>query len=314
MFKRIVVLLAGFAVLLTFNACNDQPNSPDQFDSVDQELFKFETLESDISLMKAGGMQFVEGDGIFSLGWNEVFRRFDDDSHIKGMAFAVVFGDENTGSSHFPGYGLNMGTITINYSDNAIEMHKMSHDRRGIAYSLFHRPFGGSDHLLEYIPNTDYQFVVSGSDQFSPVTITLTSPSSLMDINSHSHGDLIDVSDDLTITWEGGNSTDNVAIRIMPHFKPGKDGMNHGGKGGSGGRGKHHPPRHHSKNAIIEILIGNPGEYTISAETLQNLVNRTGAEKIVIGVSQLDAGEIEHDGKTLTTAMRNGNSVMLSVQ
>ncbi|MGD8307323.1 MAG: hypothetical protein PVF17_11770, partial [Ignavibacteria bacterium] len=313
----------GCAALLFITACSDQLTSSDEFNSFDSELFKFETLESDISLMEADGMHFAEGDGIFSLGWNEVFRPFDDNSQIKGMAFAVVFGDDNSGSLNFPGRGIDLGTMSIDYSGNSIEMHKMSHDRRGTAYSLFHRPFGESEELLGFIPATDYQFVVSGSGSFSPLTITLTSPTSLMNINSHSHGDVIDITQDLTITWDGGNNLSDVAIRLMPHFRPPGDGINpdgrsgpdgKGGPGGRRGQGPPPPPHHHGENTIIEILSGNPGEYVISSEILQSLVDETGAEKIVIEVSQLDSGEVEHDGKLLTTAMRNGSSVMLDIQ
>lgn len=323
MLKHIVLVALGCAALLFFTACSDQPTSSDEFNSFDSELFNFETLESDISLMEADGMHFAEGDGIFSLGWNEVFRPFDDNSQIKGMAFAVVFGDDNSGSLNFPGRGIDLGTISIDYSGNSIEMHRMSHDRRGVAYSLFHRPFGESEELLGFIPATDYQFVVSGLDSFSPLTVTLTSPSSLMNISSHSHGDAIDVAQDLTITWKGGDELTEVAIRVMPHFRHEGEGINpdgrggHGGPGGPGERREHGPPPpppHHGENTIIEILSGNPGEYVISSEVLQNLVSETGAEKIVIEVSQLDTGEVEHDGKVLTTAMRNGSSVMLDIQ
>lgn len=324
MFRQLVLLTMGLVIILYLTACNDQPTSPNQFNSTDSELFKFATLESDISLMEEDGMHFVEGDGIFSLGWNEIFRPFDDNSHVKGMAFAVVFGENNSGSPDFPGDGVDIGTVNINYSGNEIEMHKMYHERRGTAYSLFQKPFGDSEQLLTFIPNTDYQFVVSGSDSFSPLTITLTSPSSLININSHSHGDVIDVTQDLTLTWEGGNNLSDVAIRIMPHFRPAWDGINPGsgggpdglgGPGGIRGQGPPPPPPHHNgENTIIEILSGNPGEYIISSEVLQNLINETSAEKIVMEVSQLDTGEVEHDGKVLTTAMRNGSSVMLVVQ
>jgi hypothetical protein len=309
----------GVAVVLSlvsFLGCNEQLNEPDGFQLADLELYKFETVENDLSLLKAGGMHFIEGDGVFSIGWNEVFRKFDDNSHIKGMAFAVVFGHQSTTSTDFPGTGIDLGTVTINYTNGEIELHKMTHDARGTAYSLFHWPFGGSDNLLEYIPSTEYQFVVSGSDSFSPLNVTLTSLSSLINISNLAHGDDINASEDLTVTWDGGNATGQVAIRVMAHqnpFKGGRDGR--GGPGRRGGPRGHHPP-HPGLNhgdVIIEILDNNPGEYTISAETIQSLLGDTEADKLVVGVSQFDLNEIQHDGKTINTAMRNGNSVMLDI-
>jgi hypothetical protein len=69
----------GVAVVLSlvsFLGCNEQVNDPDQFQLADLELYKFETVENELSLLKAGGMHFIEGDGVFSIGWNEVFRKF----------------------------------------------------------------------------------------------------------------------------------------------------------------------------------------------------------------------------------------------
>jgi hypothetical protein len=34
----------------------------------------------------------------------------------------------------------------------------------------------------------------------------------------------------------------------------------------------------------------------------------------MVGVSQMDIGEVEHDGKVFHSVMRNGNSVKLKVQ
>jgi hypothetical protein len=315
---RNVVGVVVVLLLVSFLGCNEQVNEPDGFQLADLELYKFETVENDLSLLKARGMHFIEGDGVFSIGWNEVFRKFDDNSRIKGMAFAVVFGEQSTSSSRFPGYGLDLGTITINYANGEIELHKIQHDARGTAYSLFHRPFGGSDKLLEYIPSTEYQFVVSGSDSFSPLNVTLTSPESLINISNLAHGDDINASEDLTVTWEGGNADGQVAIRVMAHHNPFKRWGGPDGKGGPGGKGGprgHHPPHPgiNKGDVIIEVLDNNPGEYTISAETIQNLIGDTGADKLVVGVSQFDMSEIQHDGKTINTAMRNGNSVMLDI-
>ncbi|MEJ2193893.1 MAG: hypothetical protein P8X73_03415 [Ignavibacteriaceae bacterium] len=299
--------------LVLFLGCNEQVNEPTQFQSTDLELYKFETVESDLSLLKSCGMPLIEGDGVFSIGWNEVFRPFDDDFRIKGMAFAVVFGDQSTNSDRFPGYGLDLGTVTINYANTEINMYKMQHDARGTAYSLFHRPFGGSDNLLEYIPNTDYQFVVSGSDSFSPLTVTLTSPSSLINISNLNHGDDINVNEDLTVTWDGGNADGQIAIRIMAHRDPFKKDGPPDGRGGRRGHHQPPPPALNEGDVIIEILDNNPGEYSIPAATIQRLIGDSGVDKLVVGVSQLDMSVIEHDGKSINTAMRNGNSVMLNI-
>lgn len=297
-------------LVLAIAGCKSDLNSPDGPDAEAMELLKFETIESDIALLKNGGMPLPAGDGVFSIGWNEIFRPFNDDSTVKGMAFAVAFGDRNTETQNFPRIGLDMGTITIQYAQNQIEMHKIFHQRRGIAYSLFNRPFGGSDILLEYFPNTEYTFNISGSENFPPSTITLLSPASLINITSHNHQDVIDPTQDLTITWNGGNAEGKIALRVMAHFNPPQGG------GLKGNHNQGHPPfpGPHPGRAIVEILENNPGQFTLTAEQIQNLISEFGADKIVVDVSQFDLGTVEQDGKVLHTAMRNGSSVMLNVQ
>ncbi len=291
--KTLPLILLTSAFVFVFTACNEV-NGPQRDSFLADKNNSFETIDSDLFLLKEGGMDIDAAAGIFSIGWNEIFRPFDDESHIMGMAFAVAFGEPNDRLK----FGLNMGSVFINYGDHQTELHKRTNDRRGTMYSLFKRPFGDSDQLLEFIPNTEYQFEVTGSDQFTPITISLTSPSSLMNITSHSFGDVIDPTQDLTVTWDGGNDDGKVALRLMPHFR----------------RHKGHHDRLHFEHIIFEILDTNTGEYTFTSEQIQELLNGVDARHFVLGVSQMDFGEVEHDNGMLHTAMRNGNSVMLAVQ
>jgi hypothetical protein len=287
--------------------CKSEVNSPDRNEFLSDQLV-FKTVDSDLALMKDGGMPLDSAAGVFSIGWNEIFRPFMDSSRIKGMAFAVAFGERRTDLLHFRKFGLNMGNIFINYSGNQVEMYKHIHPMRGVAYSLFERPFGKceAENMLEFMPNTEYQFEVTGSENFVPVTITLTSPSALMNITSPTFGEFINPVEDLTINWEGGNEG-KVGIRLMPDFKPRKG---HDGK--RVGRGKYHKPP--MDRMIFVVLETNTGTYTFPAEQLQRILNGISADGLRAEVSQMDFGEIEHENGTLHTAMRNGNSVMTRIQ
>jgi len=292
--KSFALLVTVFVSGVLFIACNNV-NSPDDRFADFLENSSFQTIDSDLALLKEGGMDIDASAGIFSIGWNEIFRPFDDERHIMGMAFAVAFGEPND----FHKFGLNMCFVFINYGDHQMELHKKTNDRRGTMYSLFKRPFGDSDKLLDFIPNTEYQFEVTGSDQFTPITISLTSPSSLINITSHSFGDVIDLAQDLAITWEGGNADGKVALRLMPHFR----------------RHNHRDNRNpHRDQIIFVILDSNPGHYTFTAEQIQELLNGVDTRHFALGVSQMEFGEVDHDNGILHTAMRNGNSVWLSVQ
>ena len=291
--KTLPLILLTSAFVFIFSACNEV-NSPQRDSFLADKNNSFETIDSDLFLLKEGGMDIDAAAGIFSIGWNEIFRPFDDERHIMGMAFAVAFGEPNDRHK----FGLNMGSVFINYGDHQMELHKKTNDRRGTMYSLFKRPFGDSDQLLEFIPNTEYQFEVTGSDRFSPITLSLISPDALIDITSHDHGNVIDPAQDLTVTWEGGNDDGKVAVRLMPFSL----------------RKKGRKDRLLFDHIIFEILDTNTGEYTFTAERIQELLNRVDARHFVLGVSQMDFGEVEHDNGILHTAMRNGNSVKLLVE
>ena len=290
------LILISSAIFLFFYGCESDVNTPDENDSLTDQL-SFQTVDSDLALMKNGGMSLDRSAGVFSIGWNEMFRPMLDSSKVKGMSFAVAFGDRETDLRHFKRFGLNMGSIFINYPGNQIEMFKHFHRRLGYAYSLFERPFGNSTNLLQFIPNTEYQFDVTGSEAFAPITITLTSPAALMDITGPDQGTIIDPEEDLTITWVGGNEG-KVGIRLMPHIRP--------------DRGRHHHPRF--DRVIFIILDENTGTYTFPAEQIQRLLNGIDANGIRAEVSQMELGEVEHPNGTLHTAMRNGSSLMLRVE
>jgi hypothetical protein len=292
----IAVFVSGFLII----GCDNVNNPDDRFsDFLDNS--SFQTIESDLALLKDGGIPIDISDGVFSIGWNEVFRPVDDELQIRGMAFAVAFGDQND----FQRYGIDMGSVNINYDDHQTELHKKTNDRRGTMYSLFKRPFGHSDQLLEYIPGIDYEFQVTGSDAITPFSFSLTSPSVLMNITSHEHGNVIDASQDLKITWEGGNADGKVAVRLMAHMFKDK---------GPRGKGPKEPRHPHPDHIIFETLDTNTGEYTFTSAQIQELLSNVDSAHLMFGVSQMDIGEVEHDSKVFHTVMRNGNSVKLKVQ
>ncbi len=299
------LLMGGLAVALFVFGCQSGLNSPDRNDFLSDEM-SYETVDSDLGLMKEGGMSLDDAAGVFSIGWNEIFRPFENGSEVRGMAFAVAFGEKETDLRHFRKSGLDMGNVFVNYSGNQFEMHKRFHDRRGVAYSLFNRPFGHSENLLEFSPNTEYSFEVTGSELFAPVIITLVSPDALMDITSPTNGQVIDPTQDLTINWEGGNAEGKVGVRLMPHLR-----MRTGPGGGHRGPG-HHSPRF--DRIIFEILDTNTGTYTFTSEQIQRVLNDLDADGMMIEISQMDFGEVEHPNGELHTAMRNGNSVMLRIE
>lgn len=302
-----LVITASFALIFLFG-CKSEVNSPGG-NELSTDQLSFETVDNDLALLKDGGMPLDSAAGVFSIGWNEIFRPMEDSSRIKGMAFAVAFGERGTDLPHFRKFGLDMGDVFINYSGNHIQMHKKFHEMRGVAYDLFERPFGhcNSENLLQFIPNTEYQFEVTGSEAFAPITISLTSPSALMNITSPTNGQVIDPTQDLIINWEGGNES-KVALRLMPHLRPPQ-----GGPHGRHGEPPQPPPPPFDR-VIFVILDNNPGTYTFTAAQIQEMLNGIQTDGLMAEVSQMDFGEVQHQNGMLHTAMRNGNSIVLRIQ
>lgn len=308
MFSKAIFILFFTALLTTMFISCSEVNNPKE--DLFQQQDSYEVIGSDLSLLKKGGMDIERADGIFSIGWNEIFRPFNSSSEVMGSAFAVAFGEDAGTFPHFRKFGLNMGSVFINYASNRVEMHKHSDDHRGTAYSLFKKPFGHSNKMLEFIANEEYEFEVTGSEQFSAATFTLTSPEALINITSHNHADEIDPAQDLTLTWDGGEPDGKVGIRLMAHFH-GHNGQR-GPKGHGGPKGP--PPRSPMETIIFVVLNSNTGEHTFTAEQVQQLLRNNGTQHIVAGVSQMDFQEVEHEGKILNLVMRNGNSVMLKAK
>ena len=305
--NKLVLFFAALLASIFLFGCKSDVSSPDE-NGLSADQLSFNTVDNDLALLKDGGMPLDSAAGVFSIGWNELFRPMEDSSEVRGMAFAVAFGDRETDLLHFRRFGLNMGDVFITYSGNHIQMHKKFHQLRGVAYDLFERPFGGCnpENLLHFIPNTEYQFEVTGSEAFAPITFSLTSPNALMDITSPTNGEIIDPTQDLTINWEGGNQN-KVALRLMPHLRPPERGPHRR-------HGEPQLPPPPFDKVIFIILDNNPGTYTFTSAQIQEMLNGIQCDGLMAEVSQMDFGEVQHQNGMLNTAMRNGDSVMLRIQ
>jgi hypothetical protein len=232
--------------------------------------------------------------------------------------------------------GIDMGTVYLNYSGNRREMAKKEGHRRGTFYCLFPERPEPSEPGLEFVAGGSYEFEVTGSDAFSPLKATLTAPQELLQISSHTNGDQIDPSSDLTVTWTGGSADGGVLVRMRPFFLPPADGekprdrfmqgikqggpkhewwSNGGGQGpGHGHRGGHGfgPMRFH--RGFFIKLDSNPGTYTIPADEIQNIVGLMGTTEIAVMVAQISDSSVDHDGKTYKLLVRNGDMRVLATQ
>lgn len=303
---KVLFITAGFCIPIFFTGCSNV-NGPNNQQGTD-ELSKSSVVEEDMGVLDAEGIHMRDCDGVFALGWNELFGPIRWNDEVNGHAMAVVFGDTLRRHPYIRS-GIDVGTIYINYNNDQIQLEKRIGPDGGVFYSLYPRFF--DDGHLDFISGADYQFEITGSGDFGPLNFTLTAPEALVHINSPIEDSVINPADDLTVQWSGGTPEDPIAIRLMPTRPP--IPPRHTPHEGGGGM---HPPMQLPPmgDPVYILLDSNPGEYTIAASTIQNLINQTGAQKLVCVVSQIDKNAVQHGNRDLKFVMHNGDSVLLNVQ
>lgn len=303
---KLLLLLTGISLPILFYGCSKNVVAPSS-DQQSNDLTKSSVVENDMGVLNNEGIPLRDCDGLFALGWNELFGPIRWNDEINGHAMAVVFGD----SIHprpFIKSGIDVGTIYINYNGEQIQLEKRFGPDGGVFYSLYPRFF--DDGHLDFVPGADYQFEITGSNNFTPLNYTLTAPMALVHINTPVEDSTINPASDLTLQWSGGTSEDPIAIRLIPIQTPIQP-RHHPHDGGG-----MHPPMQLPPcgDPVFILLDSNPGIYTIAASTVQNLINQTGALKLVCDIAQIDKNDVQHDSKDLKFVMHNGDSVLLNVQ
>ncbi len=314
MFWKVFISLIVVSAFLLLWGCSDvsQPEADSQYLYASQG---FSMLDDQIEFMERGGLPLSESKAIFSIGWRELMDPSGGTSEIAGHASAVAFEEPVEQRPHPFGGGIDMGSVFINYGSNQLEMNKWTGREGGVVYMLSHRLRGSTNPTLGFVPNTLYEFEVSGSSVFNPVQLGITSPPALLEISSHTAGQTISVSEDLTLSWSGGKANTGVVLHLHPD--PGhRPGIGSGPpRGGHPHHGRHpFPPAPLSSSSIMVVLEDNPGTYTFVSADIQELVNQSGASEIVVGVSQLDINEVSPNGEILSVVMHNRDGLMLAVQ
>ncbi len=257
------------------------------------------TIDDELSLMAAGGAEVSGGIGVFSITWDDRRHPFEDGSQSEGHAFAVGFTDEAEGAPPFCHAGIDMGSVFLSWNETQIEVPKREGRRGEIVYSTFSPPFEEEGPPVDFVPGTAYEFEVTGSDLFDPITFSVTSPPALIDITSHDDGEQI--SGDLTITWEGGEESEPVIVHVTAH-RPRRPG--HGPRPGPGPR---------PGEGIFVVLETNTGEYTVTEDQIERLLSGVPANMIRAGVGQHVDVAIPHGEGEIRAIVHNGDGVVLGV-
>lgn len=290
LYPMLCVFIAALAI-----GCSDV-TSPE---SQSSDLSASSTLDDELTLMAAGGAEVSGGIGVFSIAWDDRRHPFEEGSQSDGHAFAVGFAEEIEDEPPFCHAGIDMGSVFLSWNGTRIEV-PMREGRQGeIVYSTFSLPFEEEGPSVEFVPVTAYEFEVTGSDLFDPITFSLVSPPALIDITSPDDGEQI--SGDLTVRWEGGVENEPVVFHVTAHRPPRPGG------------GPHPGPQPHPEDGIFVVLDTNTGEYTVTDEQIERLLNGVPTNMIHVGVGQHIDQNIPHGEGEIKAIVHNGDGVVLGV-
>ncbi|MCA9740863.1 MAG: hypothetical protein H6695_05405 [Deferribacteres bacterium] len=342
--RRTLFSLAFAGLLISAMGCdsvfNNGVNSVDE-SSLTQldELAKSSTLDYEAATAEAAGCStLTDKDAVFSLGFSEFYDPFEETVKERSDAFAVA-PDSETFSGLRPRAGKDMGTVTLSYNGSSVELQKVEHDG-GIFYNYGRRMPGnprGEMHgdngevgdAIPYLPGTTYTFAATGAGDFPALSLDLTTPATALQITNPAEGSDIDASSDLTVTWQGGESSSNLMLSVVPildranfegpnaryheqgsNGRPLGGGHPHGGK--PFGRDGMEPGQFHDLHLRI-VIEENNGSYTIPASDIATVLDIENVIGIAVHVSQLQSVEIEDGDASYAMILRQGDSVRFNI-
>lgn len=333
-YKYVAVAFFVMGLMLITGCSNKNETLAPQFNQPNEQDLTSAMTESELSVIEISGFHPDSSKGIFTVGWKDLFKPKEQTSLLVGNSMAVGFADNSPQYRGMRG-GIDMGLVYLNYSSNHLELKKLINPRGGVMYTSFARPrMGGPNSNIEFIANGTYEFEVTGSDKFSALTTSITAPTALINISSHTEGQSINTANDLNLTWQGGNTSGRLVIVVAvapprPLNGP-QGGMGQMGPGGMRGpcgpggphgggmmgppQGGFHPHPMDTTRAIVIRLDSNPGSYTIGSANLQALVQRTHATRLEVMISQVTVQEVDHDGGRVHVVLRNSDGISLIPQ
>lgn len=325
MIKRIfaVSLALLTSAGLVFTGC-ESVNGPEAAVDDSQtvaESFDITALSSQASLLSSAGVNTDSANAFFMLRWSQGLGHFQTGDEVRGHASAVAY-EQPTTLRDRDAVGLDMGNVSVANGANQYDLPKLETTLFGVRYGMFGGPGDGKgphgggprdghggphgrpgigprgemgghrDSLLAIVNipfagGAAYQFNVTGAGNIAARTLDIQAPSQLVQITGLADKDTIDATQDLTITWEGDATAGQTVLVLAPAFKRGR----------LGGPDQFVEPVFLSVNAAA-------GSYTITAQTLQDLLSASGATAFALHLSQAVVRELSDAnlGKILISA------------
>ena len=236
--KLVFFLILGLAYF--FSGCNDSGNNlmPD-VKSPSKMLRKAAPKAQFMQQMQLGrlekaGLNSSDIDAYFTIGWYPAYdfdgNSFSDEIYSFGYAGAYSNKDYRN---------FDMGDVSVNYGSDKTDFYKHTFDffytdslgnntdSKDVFYDLYKYDMIEDDMdtltnfeeaKVPYVSGANYIFKATGSDEFSPIEITVNSPGEFLEITSPAKDAEVDLNNDLKIQWNGGNGAENTSLSVFPEL------------------------------------------------------------------------------------------------
>lgn len=292
-----------------------------------ESSFDVTAQASQLTLLEAAGVNVDSANGFFLLNWDEKMHPQASEAQVLGRATAVAFGATlSVPRSKTP--GVDMGEVTLAVASQVFQLPKITFPNDGVRYGIMglrgghglpprggpreghggprgngHGPRGGFGHPpagldslnIPFVSNGTYQFAASGSAEVPALTLDIQAPAQLVQIGGVSDDQLLDLTQDLTITWIGDAAVSEMTLVLAPAFHRGR----------FGGANQRPEP-------LMITLDPAAGSYTIAAQTLQDVLGE--ANGLMLHVAQGSHREVTlNDGTKYIVGLRTSDGVRLRV-
>ncbi len=240
--------LTGVALLALAIGCSSDDNgvsSNDEALTLSQEELENEATASfEYSSYDAAGVDPIDKDAIFSVGWGKFYNPMDEEVQERSDAFAVAPDLESDNDGFRPRFGgFDMGTVTLNYGSESLELFKIELRNGGVFYNygkrrpgnprgMLHDDEGEVSEAIPYLPGETYRFDATGSDVFPAASMAITASTEALQVTSPTSDAQLDSTAGLVVAWQGGEAGQALMVGLVPLLDRASFERDHGRRGG----------------------------------------------------------------------------------
>ncbi len=320
---RKITILSLLALALSWTACQKNSTEPltqeEDFNSIMLQAF-----DDEVGFMADRGFGLDSVDAVFTLSWGRMSLPRLPFKINTGQAMAIALPQDQ--DVRFYGGGLDMGEVVLNTPSDSIVLTAFQGFNGGTVYTSFPKPGKGvkdnrrrgsgpfsrfNFNSLEFTPNALYTFDVGGSDEFPAMQVSMTTPASLLSLESINNGQALDSTADLTIQWKGGDAGDHVLVALLAFAAP-------NGRPGFANGEKPNPEDMRlvfgNRPILVKVLDQNEGTITLAAEEWTAILDNFDARSVMVHVAAINDRRETVAGREIAKIIRLQDRAIVDLQ